>query len=205
MLWSFLLNAWTSVFYCGLVLFAVGWGWKERSNGLSWLFLFFKVAFVHNLLPRNRAAILIVIDKQWWEGRKCEWWYISCASSALREKKKKSYDCSLKLSMLYLMERWGCKKKGTSLCTEQSKYAACRLETCFLPSNWKVFGICSLVTWGWGHGFSDLCQLAVVKSETPVPMDYWILNRSQHPFNMSQSAGFFACPSSLLWILWDFI
>lgn len=178
----------------------------ERRDQMVWggFFCFFKVAFVHNLQPRNWAAILIVTDKQWWEGRKCEWWYISCASSALRGKKIILW---LLLKIVHALPNGEMRlqKEGTSLCTEQSKYAACRLETCFLPSNWKVFGICSLVTWGWGHGFSDLCQLAVVKSETPVPIDYWILNRSQHPFNMSQSAGFFACPSSLLWILWDFM
>lgn len=178
----------------------------ERRDQMVWggFFCFFKVAFVHNLQPRNWAAILIVTDKQWWEGRKCEWWYISCASSALRGKKIILW---LLLKIVHALPNGEMRlqKEVTSLCTEQSKYAACRLETCFLPSNWKVFGICSLVTWGWGHGFSDLCQLAVVKSETPVPIDYWILNRSQHPFNMSQSAGFFACPSSLLWILWDFM
>lgn len=168
----------------------------------SWLFLFFKVAFVHKLQRRNWAAILIVTDKRWWEGGKREWWYVSRASSAARE--KKILWSLLKIVHALPNEEMRLQKEGTSLCTEQSEYAACRLETCCLPRNWKVFGICSLVTRGWGHGFSDLCQLEVVKSETPVPMDYWNLNRSQHPFNRSQFVGFLPCPSSL-WIFWDFI
>lgn len=177
----------------------------ERRDQMvwSWLFLFFKVAFVHKQQSRSWAAILIVTDKQWWEGGKWEWWYIGCASSAVRE--KKSYNCSLKLSMLYLKERWGCKKKVLYYALSSLEYAMYRFETCCLPRNWKVFGSCSLVTWEWGHGLSDLCQLKGVKSDPIVPMDYWNLKRSQHPINRSQFVGLPPCPSPLFWIFGDFI
>ena len=174
----------------------------ERRDQMvwSWLFLFFKVAFVHKLQLRKWAAIPIVTDKQWWEGGQCEWWYINCASSAMKGKKSILWSL-LKIVHALPNEEMRLQKEG-SLCTELSEYTV-QVRDC-LPRNWQVFGICSLVTWGQGHGSSDLWQLEVLKSETPVPMDYWNLNRSQHPFNRSQLVGFLPCPSSL-WIFWDFI
>lgn len=174
----------------------------ERRDQMvwSWCFLFFKVAFVHKQQSRSWAAILIVTDKQWWEGGKWEWWYIGCASSAVRG--KKIWELLLKIvHALPKGERWGCKKRCfimhwavLSMPCADSRPTAC-------PEN----GTCSLVTQKGGHGLSDLCQIKGVKSEPPVPMDYWNLNRSQHPINRSQFVGLPPCPYPLFLVFWDFM
>lgn len=174
-------------FYFVWVLFAVGWRWKERSNGLK---IFFPPLFFFFLPPRKTTLFIITI----WNPRgdvNCDWQagveeIATHDASTLpwawgggrKQQATLLFRCFPGLNSAFITAwRHEAAERGCYMvCMKQSKYTVCRLKKkkkiCHLPRIGKAFGTCSMMNRRWGYRFLWPLQLPVEKRKTSVHLHY---------------------------------